>query len=279
MSGTDVLSSLAIPLTVIPAYLLAGAVAGFFAGLLGVGGGVVVVPVLTVIFAGQGFAAGEVVHLALGTSMAAILFTALSSLRAHHAHRAVLWPVMRAMTPGVLAGTLLGALVVGRLSSRALSIFFVGFMIFVAVQMLANLRPKPSRKLPGRGGLAVAGSVIGAVASLVAIGGGALTVPYLIWCNVRPPQAIRTSAAVGLPVAIGGTLGYIGNGWGQPGLPAGSLGFVYLPALAVILVASVLAAPLGARLAHRLPVVLLKRIFAGLLLLLSTRMLWSLYAG
>ena len=268
-----------IPFDAIPAYLLTGAVAGFFAGLLGVGGGVVVVPVLTIIFAGQAFPANEVLHLALGTSIAAILFTSLSSLRAHHAHQAVLWPVMRDLTPGILLGTLLGALLAARISSRALSIFFVAFMILVAVQMIANLRPKPSRSLPGRGGLGVAGSVIGAVASLAAMGGGALTVPYLIWCNVRPHLAIGTSAAVGLPIAVGGTLGYVWNGWGHPGLPAGSLGFVYLPALAVILVASVLAAPLGARLAHRLPVAVLKRIFAGLLVVLSTRMLWSLYGS
>jgi len=268
-----------IPFEIIPAYLLTGAVAGFFAGLLGVGGGVVVVPLLTVIFAGQGFPANEVMHLALGTSMATILFTALSSLRAHHAHRAVLWPVMRDLTPGVLVGTLLGAMLAAHISSRALSIFFVGFMIFVAVQMMANLRPKASRNLPGRGGLGLAGSVIGAVASLAAMGGGALTVPYLIWCNVRPHQAIGTSAAVGLPIAIGGSVGYVWNGWGHPGLPAGSLGFIYLPALAVILLASVLAAPLGARLAHRLPVIVLKRIFAGLLVVLSSKMLWSLYGA
>lgn len=268
-----------VPIDVIPAYLLTGAVAGFFAGLFGVGGGVVVVPVLTIIFTRQGFPANEVMHLALGTSIATILFTSISSLRAHHAHRAVLWPVMRDLTPGILIGTLLGALLAARISSRALSIFFVGFMILVAVQMIANLRPKPSRNLPGRGGLSLAGTVIGAVASLAAMGGGALTVPFLIWCNVRPHQAIGTSAAVGLPIAIGGTIGYIWNGWESRGLPSGSLGFIYLPALAVILIASVLAAPLGARLTHRLPVAVLKKIFAGLLLVLSAKMLWSLYGN
>ncbi len=266
-----------IPIDVVLAYLATGAVAGFFAGLLGVGGGVVVVPVLTIIFGAQGFPAREVLHLALGTSMATILFTSLSSLRAHHAHGAVLWPVMRRLTPGILLGTLFGAQLAARISSQALSIFFVAFMIMVAVQMIANLRPQPTRSLPGRGGLGLAGGVIGTVASLAAMGGGALTVPYLIWCNVRPHQAIGTSAAVGLPIALGGTLGYLWNGWGHPELPAGSLGFLYLPALGIILVASVLAAPLGARLAHRLPVKVLKRVFAGLLLILSAKMLWSLY--
>jgi uncharacterized membrane protein YfcA len=267
-----------IPFEVVSAYLLTGAVAGFFAGLLGVGGGVIVVPVLTMIFAWQGFPGREVLHLALGTSMATILFTSLSSLRAHHAHQAVLWPVMRQLTPGILIGTLLGAQLAAWISSRALSIFFVSFMILVAFQMVANLRPKPTRSLPGWGGLSVAGGLIGAIASLAAMGGGALTVPYLIWCNVRPHQAIGTSAAVGLPIALGGTVGYLWNGWGHPGLPSGSLGFLYLPALGVILVASVIAAPIGARLAHRLPIKVLKRVFAGLLLILSGKMLWSLYA-
>ncbi|HLO63135.1 MAG TPA: sulfite exporter TauE/SafE family protein, partial [Azonexus sp.] len=210
-----------IPFAAIAAYLLTGAVAGFFAGLLGVGGGVVVVPVLTMIFAGQGFPANEVLHLALGTSMATILFTSVSSLRAHHAHHAVLWPVMRRLTPGILVGTLLGAQLAAWISSRSLSIFFVSFMLMVAFQMVANLRPKPTRSLPGRASLGAVGGLIGAIASLAAMGGGALTVPYLIWCNVRPHQAIGTSAAVGLPIALGGTLGYVWNGWGHPGLPAG----------------------------------------------------------
>lgn len=157
--------------------------------------------------------------------------------------------------------------------------FFVGFMLFVAVQMLANFRPPPSRRLPGQAGLTAAGLVIGGVSSLAAIGGGALTVPFLIWCNVRPHTAIGTSAAVGLPIAVGGTLGYVWNGWGHAGLPAGSLGFVYLPALGCILAASVLTAPLGARLAHRLPVQTLKRVFAGLLVLLAGKMLWNLFTA
>jgi len=266
-----------IPLDAVLAYLATGIVAGFFAGLLGVGGGVVVVPVLSIIFAGLGFAAGEVLHLALGTSMATILFTSMSSLRAHHSHQAVLWPVMRSLTPGILLGTLLGAQLAAQISSRSLSIFFAGFMIFVALQMVAGLRPKPSHALPGRAGLGLAGMVIGGIASLAAMGGGALTVPYLMRCNVRPHQAIGTSAAVGLPIAIGGSVGYVWNGWAHPGLPPGSLGFVYLPALGVILAASVFAAPLGARLAHRLPIKTLKRVFAGLLLILSAKMLWSLY--
>ncbi|HJW24044.1 MAG TPA: sulfite exporter TauE/SafE family protein [Rhodocyclaceae bacterium] len=261
------------------AYLATGALAGFFAGLLGVGGGVIVVPVLTMVFGWQGFPADEVLHMALGTSMAAILFTSVSSLRAHHAHQAVLWPVVRGLAPTILLGTILGARLAASISSRSLSLFFVAFMLFVAVQMFADLRPTPGRDLPGRGGLGAAGLVIGGVASLAAMGGGAMTVPFLIWCNVRPHQAIGTSAAVGLPVAFGGTLGYVMQGWSHPGLPTHSLGFIYLPALGIILAASLLAAPLGARTAHRLPVAVLKRTFAGLLLALSAKMLWTLFTA
>ena len=268
-----------IPLDALVAYLLTGAVAGFFAGLLGVGGGIILVPILSMLFAAQGFPAREVLHLALGTSMATILFTSLSSLRAHHAHQAVLWPVVRRLTPGIQLGALLAVQVAADVSSRALSLFFVAFMLFVVIQMTVNLRPKPSRRLPGMIGMSGVGAFIGSISSLVAIGGGALTVPFLIWCNVPAHRAIGTSAAVGFPIAIGGTISYIWNGWGHAGLPAGSLGFVFLPALGVIMIASVLVAPLGARLAHRLPIKVLKRLFAALLLILAVKMLWTLFTA
>lgn len=261
------------------AYLSTGAVAGFFAGLLGIGGGVVVVPLLSMIFADQGYAPREVLHLALGTSMATILFTSVASLRAHHRHRAVIWPVVVRITPGILAGTLLGAQLAAAISSAALSLFFAIFMLAIAIQMSVNLRPKPSRTLPGRVGLTGAGVIIGGIASLAALGGGALTVPYLVRCNVPAHQAIGTSAAVGLPIAIGGTVGYVLNGWGRAGLPGGSLGFVYLPALATLLLASVFLAPIGARLAHRMPVATLKRAFAALLVILAAKMVASLFSA
>ena len=266
-----------VPLNELLMTLALGAGLGFFGGLFGIGGGMLMVPFMTIILSHRGVEASMAVKMAIATSMATILFTSLSSLRAHHAHQAVLWPVVRQLTPGILLGTMLGTQLAAHISSRSLSIFFVGFMLLLALQMIANLRPMPSRRLPGWGGLSLAGSFIGAIASLAALGGGALTVPYLIWCNVPPHRAIGTSAAVGLPIAVGGTIGYIWNGWAHADLPAGSFGFVYLPALCIILLASVLAAPLGARLAHRLPIKVLKRVFAGLLLVLSAKMLWSLY--
>lgn len=260
-------------------YLALGAFTGFFAGMLGIGGGLVMVPALTMMFAAQGFAAGEVLHLALGTSMATIFFTSLSSLRAHHEHGAVLWPVVGRITPGILFGTLVGTLFAAQVPSRPLAVFFAFFVLFVAVQMIANLKPKAARELPGTFGVLSVGAGIGAVSSLVAIGGGALTVPFLTWCNVRVQHAIGTSAAVGFPIALGGSLGYIFNGWSHAGLPPSSLGFVYVPGLVWLVAASMLTAPVGAKTAHRLPVATLKRIFAGLLVLLAGKMLYSLFSG
>jgi uncharacterized membrane protein YfcA len=258
-------------------YLATGVFAGFLAGLLGVGGGLVIVPVLAFIFAAQHFPAGQVMHLALGTSLASIMFTSISSLRTHHAHGAVNWQVVRGITPGIIAGTLIGTMVAAQLSTAFLKVFFVVFLYYVATQMIMNIKPKPSRELPGVMGMFSAGGVIGAVSSLVGIGGGTLSVPFMTWCNVKLHQAIGTSAAIGFPIAVAGAAGYIANGWMRDSLPAYSLGFVYLPALAGLVVASVLTAPFGARLAHRLPVATLKKFFALLLYALGTRMLLSLF--
>ncbi len=257
-------------------YLALGAVAGFLAGLLGVGGGLVIVPALAFIFAAQHFPAAYIAHLALGTSLASILFTSLSSVRAHHAHRAVSWGILRGVTPGIIAGTLAGTVVAAHLSTGFLKAFFVVFVYYVATQMLLNIKPKPSRELPGKAGMFAAGGVIGGVSSLVGIGGGTLSVPFMTWCNVKMHQAIGTSAAIGFPIAAAGAVGYALNGVGHPELPRYSLGFVYLSALAGLVVASVLTAPWGARLAHRLPVAKLKKIFAFLLYAIGTRMLVSL---
>ena len=261
------------------AYIGLGVFTGIFAGMLGIGGGLVMVPTLAVMFSAQaGFPPEEVLHMALGTSMATILFTSLSSLRAHHQHKAVLWKVVLQITPGILFGTVLGTLIASRVPAKPLALFFTIFVCAIALQMVLNIKPKPSRELPGAGGVFAMGTGIGAMSSLVAIGGGAFTVPFLTWCNVNVQKAIGTSAAVGFPIAIGGSLGYIYNGWGHAELPPWSLGFVYLPALAWMVPPSMLFAPLGAKLAHRLPVTTLKRIFAGLLVLLAVKMLWKFFS-
>ncbi|SEK39184.1 sulfite exporter TauE/SafE family protein [Nitrosovibrio tenuis] len=263
-----------------PAYLLLGVVVGFFAGLLGIGGGLILVPVLTFIFSAQDFPPDRILHLALGTTMAAIIFSSAASLRAHHAHGAVNWQVVKYITPGIVVGTLGGATLASRLPSRFLSIIFVVFIYYAATQMLLRITPKPSRKLPGKIGMFEAGSAIGLISSFVAIGGGLLTVPFLSFCNVRLQHAIGTAAAVGFPIAVAGAIGYIANGMAQSQpLPKYSLGYVYLPALAWVVLGSMLTAPLGARTTHIMPTATLKKIFVVLLYLLGTKMLIGLFSG
>ncbi len=258
-------------------YLAAGAVAGVLAGLLGIGGGLVIVPMLTFAFTAQGLPHEHILHMALGTSLASILFTSVSSLRSHHKRGAVIWPVVTRITPGILSGTFFGAWIASMLSTNFLKGFFGVFLFYVATQMLLGIKPKPTRQIPGPAGIFTAGSVIGIFSSLVGIGGGTLSVPFLVWCNTKVHQAIGTSAAIGFPIAVAGTLGFMVNGLGLDNLPSFSLGYVNLKALAGIVTASVLTAPLGVRLAHSLPVDRLKKIFALLLYLVGSRMLVSVF--
>jgi uncharacterized membrane protein YfcA len=254
--------------------LALGLVAGFIAGLLGVGGGLIIVPVLVWLLEAQGVAQNAM-HYALGTSLASIVFTSMSSLRAHHARGAVDWTTVIRITPGIVAGTLIGAALASRLSPLPLKMFFVAFLFYAAVQMWWNFKPTPHRQLPGAAGMFGAGGVIGAVSSWVGIGGGTLSVPFQLWCNVPLHRAIGTSAAIGLPIAAAGAAGYAFFGPAGALLP-GTLGYVHLSALAAIAIGSVSTAPLGARAAHALPVSKLKRIFALLLFTLAVRMAWTL---
>lgn len=254
-------------------YPLAGAVAGLIAGLLGVGGGIVIVPILVVLFEAQAFPHAHVMQLALGTSLGSIMFTSVSSFRAHHRHGAVDWTIVRRITPGILAGTFGGSWFASRLSTEFLRGFFACFLVYVAVQMLLDMRPKPARGLPAKPGMLAVGGGIGVVSSLVGIGGGSLSVPFMTWCNVPLRRAIGTSAAIGFPIAAAGTLGYVLSGLSVRDLPAWSAGYVNGPALAGIALLSMLTAPAGARLAHLLPVVWLKRVFAGFLLIVAIRMI------
>jgi uncharacterized membrane protein YfcA len=257
-------------------YIGVGVVAGLLAGLLGVGGGIVIVPMLTFTFAYQHFPQENIQHLALGTSLATIVFTSISSFRAHHAKGAVNWPVVRQITPGILVGTLSGSWVAARLSGNFLKGFFVLFTFFVAWQILSDVAPKASRQVPGRAGLFGTGTFIGGISSLVGIGGGSMSVPFLIWCNLNARIAIGTSAAIGFPIALSGALGFLVNGLEAPGLPPYSIGYIYLPALAGIATTSYLTAPLGAKLAHNLPVSKLKKVFAVLLIATGIKMLYGL---
>ena len=257
-------------------YLAIGAFAGVLAGLLGVGGGLVIVPMLTFMFTFQGLPVAHILHLALGTSMASIMFTSLSSVRAHHWKGAVNWQAVRRITPGIMIGTFAGSCVAAQLSTGFLKVFFVIFQYYVATQLLLDIKPKPHRQLPGNVAMFGVGSLIGGISSLVGIGGGTMSVPFMIWCNAAMYTAIGTSAAIGFPIALAGTAGYVVNGLAVQ-LPQYSLGFVYLPALLGVAAASIITAPLGARLAHSLPIDKLKKVFALLLFVMGTKLLLSLF--
>jgi uncharacterized protein len=261
------------------AYIALGSVVGFMAGLFGIGGGGIMVPLLTTMFVIQGFPLEHTVHIALATSLASIIFTSVSSLRAHHRHDGVLWPVVGRIAPGILAGTFGVAYIASWIPPEPLAIFFVLFMFYVAARMFMDVKPKPSRQLPGTFGLSAAGAGIGGISALVAIGGGSLTVPFLTWCNVNIQKAIGTSAAVGFPIAVAGTLGYLLGGLNVEGVPSYTFGYIYLPAVLAITFVSILTAPFGAKLAHKLPVNMLKKLFAAMLILLCLKMLYTVFSG
>lgn len=258
-------------------YPVLGVFIGFVAGLLGVGGGGVMVPMLTSLFLLQGFPHETVVHLALGTSMAAIVPTSIASLRAHHRHGAVRGEVLKRITLGILLGTFAGTFIASRVDSRSLAVFFALFMAYVSFQMFAGVRPAPHRELPGFWLTNLVGFGIGLISALVAIGGGSLSIPFMLFSNIPMAAAVGTSAAIGLPIALSGTLGYLVNGLGVEGAPPYSFGFIYLPAFVLISGVSVLTAPLGAKLAHRLPVQTLKRVFAVVLLMLASKMVHGVF--
>lgn len=261
----------------IAALLALGAFVGFAAGLLGIGGGMLQVPFMTYILATQGFAPEYTVHVAIATSLATIMFTSLSSVRAHHKRGAVLWPVVALLAPGILIGSWVGPWLGAQMNSAALAGFFAVFVALSATQMLIDKKPAAARELPKAPGMFAAGGVIGTLAGLVGAGGGFISVPFMTWCNVKIHNAVATSAALGFPIALAGTLSNVFHGWNAPGLPAGSLGFVYLPALVVIAAASVLTAPLGARTAHNLPVKTLKKVFALVLYALAAYMAYHAF--
>lgn len=265
--------------TLLPLLLALGAVVGFLAGLLGIGGGMTLVPLLTILFTARGFPGAHVVHMAVATATATMVFTALSSARAHQRKGVVLWPVVVAMGPGIVIGSLVGPQIASALPTRAFAALFAAFTWFAALRMLRTQPPRPDRDLPGKAGLFGVGAGIAAIASMVGAGGAFLVIPFLGRHNVKIHTAVATSAALGLPIAAAATLGFILAGLRQTDLPAGSLGYVYVPAMAVIVVASMLVAPLGASVAHRWPALKLRRAFAALLATLGTYMFWKAIRG
>lgn len=258
------------------AYPLLGCFSGFIAGLFGVGGGLTIVPLLFMIFTAEGLPLEHLMHLALGTSMATIMLTSVSSMRAHHRHGAVRWDIVRNMSIGLVIGTFGGSFIAGAIPTRPLAFVFTGIVYYAAIQMVLDFKPAPTRALPGNVAQGTAGGFIGVVSSLVAAGGGFLSIPYMIWHNVPIHKAVGTSSALGFPIAVAGTLGYIAVGYASSDLPAYSLGYIYLPAFLGVSAMTVLVAPLGAKVAHGLPVKQLKRAFGVFLAILATKMLHSL---
>jgi uncharacterized protein len=254
------------------AYVAAGAFVGVLSGLLGIGGGMTLVPILAALFGAQGLAPGHEVHLALGTAMASAVVTAGASVRAHHLRGAVDWRIAMQLAPGMVLGSLLSSVASGWIPQRQLALAFALIVYGGATQILLGRQTGAVISLPGRTVTLLIGLAIGIVCGLVSAGGAFLTVPWMLFCGVPMLTAIGTGAAVAVPVVFVGTIGYVATGWHAPGLPRYAVGFVYLPPLIALVLASTPMASAGAHLAHRLPVAVLKRIFAVLLYVLATRM-------
>ena len=258
-------------------YLVTGLFTGLLSGLLGVGGGLIMVPVLSFIFVHLGFTAAFIMQMALGTSLAVIVVTSIASSRAHHNHQNVDWAIVKNISLGILLGAFFGSLVAAKFDASLLKSLFIFYVFLVALQILSNYTPNPGRILPARPALNCVGVAIGWISSFVGIGGGTLSVPFLIYCNVDAKRAIGTSSAIGLPIAIAGTLGYMVAGLHVANLPSHSIGFIYVPAFIIIALASLISAPFGALLVQKLSVKKLKKIFAVLLISIGLNMLYSLF--
>jgi len=254
-------------------YLLLGCVSGTLAGLLGVGGGLIIVPALIFIFHQQGFADELITHMAVGTSLATIILTSISSVRVHHAHGAVQWMLFKHLSVGIVTGSLLGAWLADSIQATALQVLIALFALAVSLQMGFDFKPTSRQPLPGKRGLWLIGNGIGMLSTLFGIGGGSITVPLLIRFSVPIQQAVATASVCGLPIALAGGLGFVITGWSNPLLPAHSLGYVYVPAFLGIVASSVLFAGFGARLAHRLPAPTLRKLFALLLFAVGVQLL------
>ncbi|UTF58916.1 sulfite exporter TauE/SafE family protein [Gilvimarinus sp. DA14] len=258
---------------VILLYLLVGAFAGLLAGLFGIGGGMVIVPVLIFSFIGAGLSPDVLTHMAVATSLASIVFTSISSVWAHHRKQAVIWRIVKLMTLGLIIGTAIGVFFISSVPGPVLQKLIGLFALLLSLKMLLNWQPPGEGKEPGAGGLSIAGGVIGFGSSWFGIGGGTFTVPYLSWLRINMRNAVATSAACGLPIAVAATFANIVAGWNHPDLPQWSTGYVYWPAVLGIAIASVPCARIGAKLAHSLDAKLLKKLFAVLLFVVGIRFL------
>lgn len=254
-------------------YLGLGVFGGLLAGLLGIGGGMILVPFLAMMFSSQGHPYASLMQVCLATSMATIVFTSISSARAHNQAGNVRWDIVRGLAPGILIGVAIGTTLLSSLPTKAAKMFFACFLIYSATKMLLTVNQQSTKTLPSLKGMAGFGVAVGILSAMVGAGGGFMTVPFMTARGVNPRQAIGTSSALGFPIALFATVGYIINGWSVPNLPTPHVGYVFVPALVLIAIASMICAPIGAKFTQKLPVKSLKRIFAIMLYLLAGRML------
>lgn len=260
-------------------YIAFGALVGVWAGLLGAGGAVILVPLLHVTLAWQGVDPSHIHHMAIATTMANILFTSSMATFAHHKRGAVPWKTVIWMVPGILAGSFLGSYATTYIQAAPLTLAFGVFLLYAGSQMWVPIKPKASRHMPGVSGQIAMGFAIGAVSGLLGIGGAALTTIALLVCGLPLLQVIAASGAFGFFIAVAGCIGYALTAWNHPGLPAYSLGFIYLPALVGLVPASMLLAPVGVRLSHTLPQRTLRRVMGTFLLVMAARMIYGVLSG
>jgi hypothetical protein len=261
-------------ISVFLACTLLGAVVGFFAGLLGIGGGLIIVPVLVYLLPLLGISAELAFPMALATSLASIIFTSTSAAFAHHKNGNIPWPIAQRLVITVAIGAMLGAVIAGMLSLKALTLIFASAVIILAAYMFLSIKVERSVALPSNWVLQLIGLFTGVLASLMGIAGGAILVPILMYYSLSMRQAIGVATASGIIVALFGALGYVIIGLGQSDLPPWSIGYIYLPALLGIVLTSSLFAPLGVKAGAKLSLPYLKKGFAIFLMLVAIKMMW-----
>ncbi|MGX9461944.1 sulfite exporter TauE/SafE family protein [Shewanella sp. A14] len=255
--------------------LVLGSVVGFLAGLLGIGGGLVIVPALLYILPSVGVDSSQIIQVAIATSLASIILTSMSSATAHHKRGNVPWELFKPIFPGIVIGSLASAFVSEQIASDDLQQTFAVFVVLMAVQMAFPFKVKTGGNIPSFIVLLIVSTIIALIAGLMGIGGGVLLVPFLSYCGLQMRQAVGLSSVTGMLIAISGTVGYIIAGYDVPNLPEGSVGFIYLPALMGIIISSMLCAPFGVKAASTWPTPVLKKIFACLLVVVGLKLLLS----
>lgn len=253
-----------------------GAIVGFMAGLLGIGGGLIIVPALLYLLPWVGIESSQLTHVAIATSLASIILTSFSSATAHHKRGNVPWELFKPMFPGIIVGALASGFISEKIASEHLQQAFSIFVILMAIQMAFPFKPKANSKVPAFAIMFIVSMFIAVIAGLMGIGGGVLLVPFLSYCGLQMRQAFGFSSVTGFFIAIAGSIGYVIAGLNAPDLPEGTIGFIYLPALVGIVMSSMIIAPIGVKAASVWPTSILKNIFAIFLMVVGLKLaIWS----